>query len=399
MGLHRGSGGFGIPRMQGLENRVVVVDGSLDPPADGLVVPRRRVLDRLPEEPGQLRRPARHRQQVVEPVVQVLDLLQPPFGQRRSEAALQFVELGQVVVGQAGHRAGDEFALELGLHPEQVADVVAGQWGDHEPAAWFELQQALGPQGEQAFAHGRHADPEFARALFQPDELGEAQMPGHSQYAHVGRDLVGQGPLLAAAAPGAHRLRRRIRHGLDLTCSPGIALLRRPHWDGSPRRPFPGSYIWAIKNGNTAPAESEVASMPGTSGPGERPLEGLHVVECASFVAGPSGGMALARLGADVLRVDPPGGGGDFHRWPVDDQGTSLYWAGLNKGKRSLALNFRTPEGRELLLALATEPGADSGVYLDNVAGRTRLTHEELTARRPDVIHAHRSEERRCRET
>lgn len=129
--------------------------------------------------------------------------------------------------------------------------------------------------------------------------------------------------------------------------------------------------------------------MPGTSGPGERPLEGLHVVECASFVAGPSGGMALARLGADVLRVDPPGGGGDFHRWPVDDQGTSLYWAGLNKGKRSLALNFRTPEGRELLLALATEPGADSGVYLDNVAGRTRLTHEELTARRPDVIHVH----------
>lgn len=124
-------------------------------------------------------------------------------------------------------------------------------------------------------------------------------------------------------------------------------------------------------------------------GPASRPLDGLHVVECASFVAGPSGGMALARLGADVLRVDPPGGGGDFHRWPVDAHGTSLYWANLNKGKRSLALDYRSPEGRDLLLALATEPGPDAGIYLDNVAGRARLMSDELSARRPDAIHVH----------
>lgn len=123
--------------------------------------------------------------------------------------------------------------------------------------------------------------------------------------------------------------------------------------------------------------------------PASRPLDGLHVVECASFVAGPSGGMALARLGADVLRVDPPGGGGDFHRWPVDAHGTSLYWANLNKGKRSLALDYRSPEGRDLLLALATEPGPDAGIYLDNVAGRARLMSDELSARRPDAIHVH----------
>ncbi|MCP2254037.1 2-methylfumaryl-CoA isomerase [Prauserella aidingensis] len=124
-------------------------------------------------------------------------------------------------------------------------------------------------------------------------------------------------------------------------------------------------------------------------GPASRPLDGLHVVECASFVAGPSGGMALARLGADVLRVDPPGGGGDFHRWPVDAHGTSLYWANLNKGKRSLALDYRSPEGRDLLVALATEPGPDAGIYLDNVAGRARLTSDELSARRADAIHVH----------
>lgn len=125
------------------------------------------------------------------------------------------------------------------------------------------------------------------------------------------------------------------------------------------------------------------------SGSPSQPLDGLRVVECASFVAGPSGGMALARLGADVLRVDLPGGGGDFHRWPVDSHGTSLYWANLNKGKRSLALDFRNPEGRELLLALATQSGPDSGIYLDNVAGRARLSFDELAERRSDAIHVH----------
>lgn len=119
------------------------------------------------------------------------------------------------------------------------------------------------------------------------------------------------------------------------------------------------------------------------------PLAGLRIVECATFVAGPSGGMALAQLGADVVRVDLPQGGGDRGRWPVDAHGNSLYWPSLNKGKRSLALDFRRPEGRELLLALATAPGPDAGVYLDNVAGRARLRYEELTERRPDAIHIH----------
>src|SRR3979490_619865 len=47
-----------------------------------------------------------------------------------------------------------------------------------------------------------------------------------------------------------------------------------------------------------------------------RPLEGLHVVECASFVAGPTGGMTLAQLGADVVRIDPGGGGRQHRRRP-----------------------------------------------------------------------------------
>ncbi|GAB2740114.1 CoA transferase [Nocardioides pakistanensis] len=118
-------------------------------------------------------------------------------------------------------------------------------------------------------------------------------------------------------------------------------------------------------------------------------LSGLRVVEAASFVAGPSGGMALAQLGAEVIRVDPPGGGSDYRRWPVDPRGASLYWANLNKGKRSVTIDYRQPEGKELLLALATRPGPSAGIFLDNMVGRARPTYEELAQRRADIIHVH----------
>ncbi|TDO51612.1 2-methylfumaryl-CoA isomerase [Kribbella sp. VKM Ac-2527] len=122
---------------------------------------------------------------------------------------------------------------------------------------------------------------------------------------------------------------------------------------------------------------------------GPAPLSGLRVVEVSSFVAAPSAGLALAQLGADVIRVDPPGGGSDANRWPLARSGASLFWANLNKGKRSVAIDHRSPEGRELLLALACAPGPDAGVLLDNLVGRHRLRYEDLCERRPDVIHAH----------
>jgi 2-methylfumaryl-CoA isomerase len=118
-----------------------------------------------------------------------------------------------------------------------------------------------------------------------------------------------------------------------------------------------------------------------------QPLAGLRIIEGGSFVAVPSAGMALAQLGADVIRVDPPTGGSDFHRWPLAPSGESLFWAGLNKGKRSVEIDYRKPEGRELLLALAAAPGPDNGIFLDNMVGKARLTFDELQARRADVIH------------
>lgn len=117
------------------------------------------------------------------------------------------------------------------------------------------------------------------------------------------------------------------------------------------------------------------------------PLADLHVVECASFVAGPTGGMTLAQLGADVVRIDPLGGGSDLHRWPVAPSGASYYWASLNTGKRSVAVDLRSGEGRELVLAIITAPGPGRGIFVDNVVGRGWMAPERLRERRADLIH------------
>ena len=68
----------------------------------------------------------------------------------------------------------------------------------------------------------------------------------------------------------------------------------------------------------------------------------MRVVEGSAFVAAPLGGMTLAQLGADVIRFDPIGGGLDRNRWPVTEDGKSLFWAGLNKGKRSIQVDLRS---------------------------------------------------------
>jgi 2-methylfumaryl-CoA isomerase len=127
------------------------------------------------------------------------------------------------------------------------------------------------------------------------------------------------------------------------------------------------------------------ASFRGGPTPG-KPLTGLRVVEMATYVAGPLGGMTLAQLGAEVIRIDPPGGAADFTRWPLAASGTSLYWAGLNKGKRSLCADFRTDEGREIITRLIAESGPGGGIVLTN-ADRPWLSYEALVKVRPDLIH------------
>lgn len=115
-------------------------------------------------------------------------------------------------------------------------------------------------------------------------------------------------------------------------------------------------------------------------------LKGMRVVEGASFIAAPSCCLHLLQLGAEVIRFDMIGGGPDFGRWPLAPNGSSLYWEGLNKGKKSIAIDLSRPEGRELALALATAPGEQAGLFVTNYPTEGFLSHERLKARRPDMI-------------
>lgn len=120
-------------------------------------------------------------------------------------------------------------------------------------------------------------------------------------------------------------------------------------------------------------------------------LSGIRVIEGSAFVASPLCGLSLLQMGADVIRFDTIGGGPDFRRWPqAPGNGGSLYWEGLNKGKKSIAIDLKSPEGRELAMALVTAPdragGPVGGLFVTNYPVKGFLAHGPLAERRPDLV-------------
>lgn len=114
-------------------------------------------------------------------------------------------------------------------------------------------------------------------------------------------------------------------------------------------------------------------------------LSGLRVVELSAFIAAPLGGVTLAMLGADVIRIDRPGGGIDIGRWPLH-RGRSLYWAGLNQGKRSVTIDTQTEQGRRQVAKLITAPGDGGGIVLTNLPVAGWNSYEELSKVRNDLV-------------
>ncbi|OAJ49641.1 CoA transferase [Pseudomonas marginalis] len=114
-------------------------------------------------------------------------------------------------------------------------------------------------------------------------------------------------------------------------------------------------------------------------------LKGVRVIESSAFIAAPLCGMTLAQLGAEVIRVDLIGGGIDYQRLPMMPEGRSIYWTSLNKAKKSVAIDIKRPEGRELVQQLIGAPGDAGGILLTNI-GTPWLSHELLSELRPDLI-------------
>ena len=115
-------------------------------------------------------------------------------------------------------------------------------------------------------------------------------------------------------------------------------------------------------------------------------LSGLRVIESSAFVAVPMAGMTLSQMGAEVIRFDRLEGGLDARRMPYSPSGHSLFWSGMNKGKKSIAVDMKSPKGKELISNLVTAPGKDAGLFLTNLKVRGWLDYETLSKIRSDII-------------
>lgn len=115
-------------------------------------------------------------------------------------------------------------------------------------------------------------------------------------------------------------------------------------------------------------------------------LAGMRVVEGSAFVAVPLAGMTLAQMGAEVIRFDRIGGGLDAQRWPVAPNKRSLFWSGLNKGKKSFAVDMKSTEGRELISQIITADGVDAGLFLTNLPVNGWTDYATLKILRDDLI-------------
>ena len=119
-------------------------------------------------------------------------------------------------------------------------------------------------------------------------------------------------------------------------------------------------------------------------------LDGLKVIDLSRVLGGPYCGQMLADHGAEVIKVEPPQGD-ETRTWgpPFDKEGISAYFAGINRNKRTIALDLSKPEGREVLLKLL----AEADVLIDNFKTGTMekwgIGYADTLAKKfPRLVHA-----------
>lgn len=117
------------------------------------------------------------------------------------------------------------------------------------------------------------------------------------------------------------------------------------------------------------------------------PLEGIRVLDFTRVLSGPSAALALADLGAEVLKIEPPGGGDETRSFPPFRDGESHYYISINRGKKSIVVDLKTEQG----IALARDLAAKSDVLLENyrpgVMDRLGLSYKVLAEDNPGLIY------------
>ncbi|GAA2202622.1 CaiB/BaiF CoA-transferase family protein [Sinomonas flava] len=119
------------------------------------------------------------------------------------------------------------------------------------------------------------------------------------------------------------------------------------------------------------------------------PLRDLVVLDLSRILSGPFATMTLADLGADVIKVEQPGQGDDTRQWgPPFHGGQAAYYLSVNRNKRSLAVDLKSPEGLDAVRRLAREADVVVENFRPGTAARLGLGYEELAAGNPGLVYA-----------
>lgn len=118
------------------------------------------------------------------------------------------------------------------------------------------------------------------------------------------------------------------------------------------------------------------------------PLAGLRVIDYSHFLAGPYVGRCLAALGAEVIKVERPGGGdaGRQHSHIIDEQ-QSGYFLQLNMGKQGVSVNMRDPRGKDFMHRLCDSADVFIENYRPGALDKLGLGYAELAARNPRLVY------------
>ncbi len=118
------------------------------------------------------------------------------------------------------------------------------------------------------------------------------------------------------------------------------------------------------------------------------PLAGLRVLDLSRALAGPFCAMILADLGADVIKIEPTPDGEMVRGWGPFKDGISVYYLSIHRNKRSLAVNFRDPQGLDLIRTLADKADILVENFKPGVMADMKMDYAALAARNPRLIFA-----------
>ena len=116
-------------------------------------------------------------------------------------------------------------------------------------------------------------------------------------------------------------------------------------------------------------------------------LDGIRILDLSNYIAGPFAAMLLADMGAAVVKIENTGGGDPFRKWAQEPRMYSPLFRSYNRNKRSMTLNLRDPEGKEIFLKMAGEADVVIENYRPGVMDRLELGYERLNDLNPRLVY------------